>query len=1424
MKKMLNFLPLWLLLLFFVQTAAAAPLAREQVPEPLKTWVPWVLHGNEALACPLLSADAETRICLWPGRLDLVLNAQGGRFALNASLYARDWLPLPGDAKNWPQSLLVNGRAYPISGRDGLPGVWLSAGDYELSGTFSWHELPQNLAVPRVMGLVNLQVNGHVIAQAVADEAGRLWLERDATNEKNSTSLEVHVHRLIDDDVPMLVTTRYEIVAAGKGQELILPHAVLAGFIPLAINSNLPARLDADNRLHVQVRPGKESVEVLARSQQSLKQLALPANEDKRLPGDEVWVFKPHNALRMLTVQGVAAVDPKQTTVPQAWQQYPTYHLNRGDVMRFNVSRVGDPDPAPDKLALQRNIWLDFDGSGYTIQDQLSGTINRAWRLDMPAPQYLGRAAVSGVDQFITRLQTGVSGIEVRQGQAQISADSRISGNTRTLSATGWALDVNQLGATLNLPPGWQLLHVSGVDSAVGSWVAQWTLLDFFLLLITALIVSRLLGRVWGVVSLLALALVYQVPGAPIWGWLNLLAALALLGVLPLGKLRHSVLVYRWFSFALVLLVLVPFAVQQVRQILYPVLEKPYLSLNAATPEMAVQNPVPAAAPVATMAMDKAEPGVAEVETQEGDVQSEVGASLGRMSSREYGTLAKSATQNYQLQNIDPNVITQTGPGLPAWHWNSYRLIWKGPVEQTQLMHLWLISPAVNVLLTLLRLLLLIALFVKLFKLPLPPVSLRFFDKAAATPGKNAQEATSAGLVLSFVLTCLLFSASLLVPVTKVYAASNPGEATDTGATHAVLPNSPSEDILKQLREKLLAPPDCLPQCVELAHLQLLAVGDKLQMRLEAHLVESSAIALPGGAGQWHPENVAVDGQPAHAMMRDENGVLWLFLNKGVHQISLESSLAGRQTVSISLPQSLHRVESDLQGWTLGGVNEEGLPGGSLQLTRLQQADSDPANNQGATTDNLPPFVRVERIISLGLSWQIETRVVRVGPGKTPVQLEIPLLAGESVTTADIKVEQGKALLNLGAQSNEASFSSSLKIVPQFTLKAAQQANQIQLWQLKAETLWHVTLKGIPLIHQQSANQEWSPQWQPWPGESAIVYVSKPAGVQGQTLTVDSADLYITPGIRAADVRLLLALRSSRGGQHVIQLPGHALLQSVKINGHDEATRLENAAGKSAAELHLPLTPGAQTIEVVWREPRGLAILFDTSAVDIGTAGVNLALHLALPEDRWLLLVGGPRMGPAVLFWGVFAVLLGLAFVLGRRLQSTPLRTPLGFAAWFLLGLGLTQSGLVAVILIAGWFFVLAARKTWGESRSGSAFNLMQVVLALWTLAAMLALFAAVWQGLLGQPDMQIAGNGSHAGLLNWYQDRSASLLPQAWVITISVMFYRGLMLLWALWLAWSLMHWVRWGWDCYSTGGYWKKAAPRVVAEKNPLTTAPKD
>jgi hypothetical protein len=112
----------------------------------------------------------------------------------------------------------------------------------------------------------------------------------------------------------------------------------------------------------------------------------------------------------------------------------------------------------------------------------------------------------------------------------------------------------------------------------------------------------------------------------------------------------------------------------------------------------------------------------------------------------------------------------------------------------------------------------------------------------------------------------------------------------------------------------------------------------------------------------------------------------------------------------------------------------------------------------------------------------------------------------------------------------------------------------------------------------------------------------------------------------------------------------------------------------------------------------------------------------------------------------------------------------------------------------------------------------MQLGLVALTLLTLGLLFRAVAAGLLGQPEMQIAGNGSWAHSLHWYQDRFDKALPQAWVISAPLWLYRLLMLLWALWLANALLRWLRWGWEQFNAGGLWRQPEPKA----SPATPPP--
>jgi hypothetical protein len=211
----------------------------------------------------------------------------------------------------------------------------------------------------------------------------------------------------------------------------------------------------------------------------------------------------------------------------------------------------------------------------------------------------------------------------------------------------------------------------------------------------------------------------------------------------------------------------------------------------------------------------------------------------------------------------------------------------------------------------------------------------------------------------------------------------------------------------------------------------------------------------------------------------------------------------------------------------------------------------------------------------------------------------------------------------------------------------------------------------------------------------------------------------------------------------------------------------------------------------------GTGLVSRSPAIDLGVEGTNVHTSLALPRDRWILFAWGRGVGPAILYWGELALFIVVALALGR-VRRTPLRT----RDWLLLGLGLSTFSWWVLIVFGAWLFVLDRRH---EIRIQERwqFNAAQVLLAVFSLVALAVLVSAIPYGLLGQPDMGVI-NG-RPDLLPWFMDRTAPQLPQPFVLSVSIWFYKLAMLLWALWLSFALLRWLPWAWRQYTSEGVWR-------------------
>ncbi len=1314
-------------------------LDKQKIPESLHPWISWVLHDEEKELCPFFQGEADKKICQWPGVLTLELEAKKGFFSQTWNLVYEGWIFLPGDEKNWPQQVKAGESPLAVVEHEGRPALYLKEGTYDLSGEFLWDKMPDSFDVPPEVGLIHFKINGQEVSLPNRDEGGRLWGASGGlagvTPDSSAELLDIRVYRKVTDDVPLLVTTRIDLSISGKNREIVLGKALPPDLIPLSLTSALPVRLEPDGRLRLQARAGEWSITLTTRSPAGVTVLTLH-DPQGIWAGEEVWVFEARPDLRLVEVEGVSTIDPRQTTLPGEWQGLPTYSLQAGAAFKLVQKRRGNEAPLPDDLTLSRTMWLDFDGKGMTLRDHINGVIRQSSRLEMNKPVELGRVSIDGEDQFITQTEGNDSqGVEIRQGNINIESDSRTL-RKGSLPILGWNHDFERASIQFNLPPGWRLFATRGVDRAGTAWIAQWTLLDLFLVFMIAVSVFKLWGIRWGLVSLVTLVLIAQERGAPQWLWISVLIGVALCRYLPQGKIRSFFSVYHLGAWILLVAVSLPFIVQQVKIGLYPALDRRAAAKAFSPP------------PVVLRGEEKNvyEP---EAPVPQSEVRDMLNSKIEALSNQQASSLSRKKQDLYQK---DPNAMVQTGVGITTWSWNQANLEWNGPVKKDQTMKLFLISPPVNMILSLFRALLVFVL-----------MALFLGDRFRQLKNKIPLKGTA-----PLILFGLIF---ILEPS---YA-------------HA---DFPTPEILQSLKERLLKPPACSPECASISRMQMETSPHLLRLRLEVNALADTAIPLPGSLKDWSPSLVMIDGESHAKVHRSSEGLLYLHLLPGFHQVLMEGALPSSGLVHLALPLKPYRVELLSEtGWTVDGIGAGGLPQENLTLSRSSPSGSDRPGE--VTANNLPPFVRVERTLLLGLTWEVENHVFRVSPMGTPVVLEVPLLNGESVTTPGIDVEDGKAKISLGPQISEMAWRSVLEIVPELPLKAPETLSSVEVWRVEASQVWHVDSTGIPPIHQGDASS--IPEWRPWPGEKVVLQISRPAGVPGQTVTIDKTVFQATPGKRATDAELSFDLRSSLGGHYSLTLPQNGAVKRLTINGADQPVRMEQN------KLVIPLTPGSQSIGVTWNDSQGIDSLFRFPLVDMGLPSVNAESHLNFLGDRWILFLGGPSLGPSVLFWPFLIVCLLVGFALSR-LEFSPLKT----WEWLLLGFGLTQISVTGALLLAGWFLALGYRSK--KPFTGAwLFDLGQLGLILWTLLVLGILLEAIHGGLLGQPHMQIAGNDSTAWKLNWYQDRSLATLPQPWVFSVPLYVYHLLMLAWSLWIAFSLIRWIRFGWKAFGEGGVWR-------------------
>jgi len=238
--------------------------------------------------------------------------------------------------------------------------------------------------------------------------------------------------------------------------------------------------------------------------------------------------------------------------------------------------------------------------------------------------------------------------------------------------------------------------------------------------LIITLAIAYLFNPLWAGLALLTLALTWHQPDAPRYIWLNLLAVIALLRVLPESWFRRGLSMYRWISILALALIMLPYMIDTIRSGLYPQLEnrfQPRVEFGHIAGNMGADNVMMKEAMEISepeMMNDMAAPSPAQ-QAPRAKRMPRPKMSSSVVAQSYSGKMAKPRFRRAQpkgdLSAIDPNSMIQTGPGLPSWKgYKRTHLQWSGPVKADETSHLVLMSPMTNMLIKFLGIALLLGL------------------------------------------------------------------------------------------------------------------------------------------------------------------------------------------------------------------------------------------------------------------------------------------------------------------------------------------------------------------------------------------------------------------------------------------------------------------------------------------------------------------------------------------------------------------------------------------------------------------------------------------------------------------------------------------------------------------------------------------
>ncbi len=1345
------------LILLSIALASNSYAAPTYVPPSLADWAQWIRSRNSSWECA--AGKDDKRNCEFPSELAYTVTTKGASFILTGELLAPGEVPIPGSSQAVPINIILEPDGY-LHEQDGNLFVKLPAGPFTIKGEFPHLGNASVLPVPETVGLVSMEPVAE--ETTVSRRDGTIRLDERSTAH-NLDSLVLSVSRRLTDGSPMQLETLIHLSVSGRSRMVTLGSVLPRDALPVELNSPLPAQVTSEGVLSLQARQGQHTIAVTSVLPATTASLSFQGAHNGAWPTTETFAFSARPVFRSLHLTGGESLHAEAATIPSEWRQDAVFTIKSDATINLEeVSRGEQNSPLP-QLNLQRELWLSFDGTTMSQQDQLMGTVGRANRLNVLPGNEIGRVVSNGSPVLITKAPgSDLRGVEVREQQVYLTAIGTQSFD-KPLLAHGWDATMASVQGVLNLPPAWQLIAIGGASAVSGAWIDSWSLLDLFICILIIVASRTIVSTKAAVILAFMLVLTHGEFLAPKMLIVHLLILLAWRYTISVkesiwDRLNKALLVATCAAWVLQALT---FGKLQLTQMLFPqlqagtryrtIIQQLALSVDTSITVWPLMLVALGAVVVALYYISRGTStrsyvlrtigmlfllsctiplvlGLVVFSTVAEYPQSAPAPGARAIEeARSYNSLSSADS----LQKGDENITTQNhtffenknlaaGPAIPTWRWKQYRFWVPGPVSPSSTLQIVALSPLWTRVLSALRI-----------------------------------------VIITLLALILLRRVRMALSVVLLVVMLSYGEP----ARAEFPPHDMLQELETQLRGEICSGAEC-----STAESLLLSMEDGiLSFSMDVSSQGRTARLLPGPISTFLPISVTVDDQPA-GLRRDETDHLMVLVPNGRHQIKVTLSFPPGDSFTLAVPAPLPLYTTvRAPGWTYSGVTIAGTAQNSIEFNRISKDEQTTIR-----PSLLGNWVAVSRTLVLAEQYSVATVVRRIGDASKPLVVQVPLLDQERILSGAVEPSGKVVKIEFPAGQSEVSYNSSLPVAGSLTLTSPNVPHFTEDWRVQCSPLLHCLISGVPY---QVLDQ---PVFTPFPGESLAIAIAPLESLTGEPLSIDEVSHSIRWTSSLVSGTVQATTRVTQQSSLMVSAPANTTIQSVTMDGMTTGSKVTDA------RTAIALPPGNHTVIVAYELAKDPAITFTVPSLALSAPSSNIAVTVAPSSDRWIVWTGGGLFGPSVVYWGkligVVALCVTLAII--GMVKLSP-----GSAAF--LGVGLSSLPMITLWIPLLWLGLLEKSSALTPRQASQRWAIITAT-ALLAIYSLFLLYHVVEIGLLLDPPLLIAGANSTPNQLRWIYDSTLGALTSPWIISLPMWAWRGFSLVWATWLVVGVIRWIK--------------------------------